>query len=116
MKKFKTTDLWLSIILITGFAIASLVTLDGMIMITGYFIVGGWQVISMIVHAYYDWFNEKKSVRRVYNWITVFSLLSFPVGSFVILLFIAPVMAVYYAWICYEEVYVKMQRPIALLK
>jgi hypothetical protein len=32
------------------------------------------------------------------------------------LLFAAPFMAIYYTWLCYDEVYVKMQRPLAALK
>jgi len=40
-----------------------------------------------------------------------------PLGSYLILFFMAPVMAVYYTYLCYDEVYVQMQqRPISLLK
>ena len=41
-----------------------------------------------------------------------------PVGFVVLLglLFAAPVLAIIYTCICYNEVYVKMQRPLALLK
>ena len=116
MKKLKQIDCWISIALIIVFLILSLINHDYTFII-GYFIVGGWQVISMIVHAYAGWFNQKNGVRRVYHWITLISLVTMPIGSFYILFFIAPFMAIYYTWICYEEVYVKMQqRPLAQLK
>lgn len=115
MKKFKIIDLWISIVLITGFAIASLINRDYTFII-GYFVVGGWQVISMIVHAVDRCFTEKRGARYVYHWITFISVVTMPLGSFWILLFTAPFMAVYYTWLCYNEVYVKMQRPLAQLK
>ncbi len=114
MKKFKQVDLLINIILISGFLIVSLIKQD-MTFMTGYFVVGGWQVISMIVHAWNHWFTHK-GARYYYHWITFISLITMPVGSFWLLLFVAPVMAVYYTWICYNEVYVKMQRPLAQLK
>lgn len=116
MKKFKLFDCWLNITLYTGFLISCLATLEGSILITGYFVIGGWQVVSMVIHEYKGWFTEKKSARRNYHWITLISVITFPVGSFVILLFVAPVMAAYYCWLCYDELYVKMQRPLSLLK
>ena len=115
MKKFKTIDMWISIGLIAGFAIASLINQD-YTFITGYFVVGGWQVISMIVHAVDRCFTEKTGARYIYHWITFISLVTMPIGSFWILLFTAPFMAVYYTWLCYNEVYIKMQRPLAQLK
>ncbi len=115
MKKFKKMDTWVSIILITGFAVSSIVNMDNTFL-TGYFVVGGWQVISMLVHVYYRSFTQQKGKRYVYHWITLIALLTMPLGSFIILLFTAPLMAVYYTWLCYEEVQKMHQRPLALLK
>ncbi len=116
MKKIKLIDFWISVALIITFLAISLITQDGTFII-GYFVVGGWQVISMVVHMYGNWFNEKKGKRRVYHWITGISLVSMPLGSFYILVFTAPFMAIYYTWICYDEVFVKMQqRPLYQLK
>ncbi len=116
MKKFKLFDCWINISLFAVFLIYALVTLDGGILLTGYFVIGGWQVLSMAIHEYKGWFTEKKSTRRSYHWITLISIITLPVGSFIILLFSAPVMAAYYSWLCYDELYVKMQRPLNLLK
>ncbi len=115
MKKFKTIDTWISIILITAFAIASIINRNYTFLI-GYFVVGGWQVISMLVHVFYHSFTEKGSTRYIYHWITFISLITMPIGSFWILLFTAPFMAVFYAWLCFDEVRKMNQRPLAILK
>jgi hypothetical protein len=115
MKKFKKIDTWISIILITGFAIATIINRDNTFLL-GYFIVGGWQVCSMLVHVYNKSFTKKKGTRYIYHWITLISLLTMPIGSFWILLFTAPFMAVFYTCLCFDEVRKMNQRPLALLK
>jgi hypothetical protein len=115
MKQFKIIDFWISCILIAGFAIASIYN-GGWTFLIGYIVVGSWQVISMVVHLITGTFIYKKGARYVYNWITLISLITMPVGSIFILYFTAPFMAVYYTYLCYEETYVKMKRPLALLK
>ena len=115
MKQFKTIDLFISLALIIGFTIYWLIKQDKSFF-TGYFVVGGWQVTSMIVHVLNKCFTYKTGSRYIYHWVTFISLATIPLGSFFILLFTAPVMALYYTSLCYQEVYVKMQRPLALLK
>ena len=115
MKKFKLYDAWISAILIIGFTVASFINQDHTFII-GYFVVGGWQVISMLVHVFTRTFTTRGGPRFVYHWITFISLVTFPFGSFWILLFTAPFMAIYYTWICYGEVRKMYQRPLALLK
>lgn len=115
MKKFKKIDTWISIILIAAFAIATIINRDYTFLI-GYFVVGGWQVISMLVHVYNRSFTEKRGTRYVYHWITFFSIITMPVGSFFILLFTAPFMAIFYTWLCFDEVRKMNQRPLALLR
>ncbi|MGG9970381.1 hypothetical protein ACQ33O_01200 [Ferruginibacter sp. SUN002] len=115
MKKFKTADLYISIALIIGFLIVSLIRRDGTFVV-GYFVVGGWQVISMIMHVVNKWFTEKWGVRFIYHLITLVALVTAPLGGFYVLLFVAPFMAVFYAWICYNELHVKMVRPLDQLK
>jgi hypothetical protein len=120
MKPFKVIDFWISTGLIISFTIISIIEgFDNFLtnyFLAGYFFVGSWQVISMIVHTIEKCFTYKGGSRYVYHWVTFISLVTMPFGSVWILLFTAPVMAVYYTWICYYEVYVKMQRPLALLK
>ena len=115
MKKYKQIDLLVNVALIAGFTLCTLLR-GGETIFIAYFVVGGWQVISMIVHIACRWFTNKGSARYNYNWVSFLSLISFPVGSFWILLFTAPFMAIYYTYQCYYEVFVKMQRPLAMLK
>lgn len=124
MKQFKLYDTWISIGLIIGFTLFSLVKLDYTFLI-GYCVIGGWQLISMVVHGLNRWFVQKGSARYRYHYmvaiivlLSLVGLLAYPLLMIVlfVLLFAAPVMAVYYTWLCYREVYVKMQRPLAILK
>ena len=115
MKKFKTIDYRISILLIAVFTLISLIKRDGTFVI-GYFVTGAWQLISMIIHVWNGWFTRSRNARYVYHWIVLISVLTLPIGSFIILLFTAPFMAVYYTYLCYHEVRVRMQRPLALLK
>ncbi|RYD77172.1 MAG: hypothetical protein EOP53_13410 [Sphingobacteriales bacterium] len=124
MKKFKLFDAWISIILIISFTIISLIKLDGTF-IVGYFTVGAWHIISMLVHHFNKWFLNGNSARSMYHkvifWLAAalgLGILITPLGFVLMmgLLFAAPVLAVIYTCICYNEVYVKMQRPLALLK
>ena len=120
MKKLKKIDFWVSVILIAFFISAGIISLFTTnffpLAFAGYFVVGGWQAISMAVHAYNHWFTYNKDKRYIYHWVTAIMLITMPVGSYIILLFISPFMAIFYAWVCYEEVYIKMRRPLALLK
>jgi hypothetical protein len=115
MKQFKTIDLFVNIILIISFSIYWLIKQDES-WITAYFVVGGWQVLSMLYHAYNKCFTYKKGGRYIYHVITFISVITMPLGSVFILFFTAPLMAIYYTCLCYHEVYVKMQRPLAVLK
>ena len=84
-----------------------------------------WQILSLLIHYYKNWFCEKGTKRRNYQSLII-TLLIIPAVGFIIypiiiivafiLLFAAPVMAVYYTWICYDETYIKMQRPLSVLK
>ncbi len=124
MRKYKKIDLLVSCLLIPGFTISSLIRSDHTYFI-GYFVVGGWQLCSMTVHFMNNWFMKKGSRRNLYHWIVlwifIFTFIGFLFQPLLmimlfLLLFTAPFMAVYYTWLCYDEIYIKMQRPLALLK
>jgi hypothetical protein len=124
MKQFKIIDFWISSLLIAGFTIVSIFKGSETFMY-GYFTVGGWQIISMVIHFINKWFCNKGTVRYNYQR-AVFVLILISLAGLVfkpllflvlfLLVFAAPVMAVYYTFICHEEIYIKMQRPLALLK
>ncbi|MBC7936062.1 MAG: hypothetical protein H7Y86_11985 [Rhizobacter sp.] len=124
MKKYKIIDFWISVLLIIGSFIFSLVQFDRSFLIA-YYIVGGWQIVSMSIHVFNRWFTHRGDRRYTYHIlvgiIVAFSLIGLtydPVLMFVLfpLVVAAPLMAIYYTWLCYAEIYVKMQRPLALLK
>lgn len=123
MKKFKIVDVTMSILLILSCCIYGL--FNTKYLIIGYFVVGGWQLASMLVHKINKWFTPRHSARHYYQTIVVviFCLAGtaliakeviMPLMFFMI--FASPVMAVYYTWLCYYELTVKMQRPLAALK
>lgn len=121
MKRFKQIDLAISILLIAGFA--AWYIYDTGILFRAYFTIGGWQVISMLVHAFGGWFIEKGSARVTYNWVT-FTIVSMGALAFVIpaflvvyyiMLFAAPVMAVIYCLICRMELKKLNKRPLDLV-
>ncbi len=120
MRQFKIFDFWINIGLITSSVTISM--LEGAedflhnSFLLGYFIVGGWQVISMLVHVFNRCFTYKWGARYIYHWITLIALVTMPAGSFWILFIAAPFMAIFYTWLCYRETYIKMQRPLSVLK
>jgi hypothetical protein len=125
MKTFKQIDLVISITLIAGFFIAALVKQDE-ILIIGYFVTGGWQVISMIVHAVDGTFAGKGTARYNYHWVVAIvigiALLSLVLKVepllmiFFVLVFIAPVMAIYYSSLCGNELSALRKREFIHLK
>ncbi len=123
MKKFKTFDVAISILLIISFCIYGLINTKYLLI--GYFVVGGWQLISMVIHAFNQWFTHRNTARYVYQSIVLVLLCLAVTGLIVqqvlmpllfILVFVSPFMAVYYSWLCYHELTVKMQRPLTALK
>lgn len=124
MKRFKKIDYWISILLIAGFIITELIKQDSTF-IAGYFVVGAWQIISMMVHAVNGWFVNKKGTRYCYHWVVavvcglgLIALTGFEMFWLLLylLLFIAPFMAICYTALCIKEVHIKMRRPMDLLK
>lgn len=110
MKSFKQLDIILSIVLICVFAIISLISgIDSIVL--GYFIVGGWQIISMIVHTSLGYFTTKHKARYFYQILVIvvitIALLAFVIPTFFLiyyfLFFAAPLMALSYTYICYDE-------------
>jgi hypothetical protein len=123
MKRFKQIDLGFSIASIIAFTIISLIRLDETFLY-GYFIVGGWQVFSMVIHVFAGWFTEKNSVRRIYHWIT-FAVIAAGCLSlyiqiflfvFVIMLYFAPFIAIFYTGMCYQELRMMNKRPLSDFK
>jgi len=122
MKTFKIIDFWLQIILIMT---CFLLIISGSLnLYYGYFIIGGFQLISMLIHEITKSFVPKGSARRVYQTI-VYVIVSFMLLTplinafgfvFIPMAFAAPFMAVYYIRMCYKETYIYFKRPLSVLK
>ena len=122
MKTFKHIDLYIQIALIISLTIASLINQDGTFLVA-YFVVGTWQVVSMLVHHYNKWHISKAGRRYYYHRITAGTILVMALAFLIpylfifcyLLLFAAPVMAIYYTAICYREVFYPAKRPLELI-
>ena len=114
MKTFKIIDVVISLMLILLFTIWMFIDPSPEVLIPGYLITGGWQLISMLVHAINKWFTKKGSTRRVYHWISVISVIALPFGFFWVLAFTAPFMAVFYTGLCYSEIPLKTEEALPI--
>ena len=123
MKKIKIYDLFISLSLMLAGVIAGILwgIKTGLY---SYYLTGGWQLVSMLFHTHYNCFTKKGSLRYYYHWLAaiccccltlvgIFTAFSF---TYFLLLLSAPLMAFYYTYICYQEIFIKMQRPLAILK
>ena len=105
MTNFKYLDFWVNVILIVGFTAKGFTNLDDTILY-GYFIVGGWQTISMVVHIINKKLLPISATRNAYHWVAGLSIAGMAtVVYFVVLLFAAPFMAIFYTSLCGYEIY-----------
>ena len=119
MKRFKIADFWISVSLMASCIAVILYRREGFwfgMLVNAYAIVGSWQAVSMIAHAFKGYFTQKLGVRCIYHWISILAVITIPIGSYWILMFASPFMAIFYTWLCYRETYIKMQRPLSVLK
>jgi hypothetical protein len=104
MKLFKQLEFYSSVLLIMAFFTSWLITRDGELLFTAYYVVGALHVTGMITHALAHWFTNAYSPRLYYHWLVVILLLLVPLGiGLWILLYAAPFMAIAYTWICWRE-------------
>jgi len=115
MKTIKLFDLFINLTLVGWFLIKRSWT-DFEIMLDAYFIIGSWQVVSMLLHSYLGWFTKKWGARFVYHWITFILLITLPIGSFWILAVTGAPMAIFYSILCIVETCKIKKRPLSLLK
>ncbi len=122
MLSFKKVDAYAQVLLIVAGIIFSIVmqndisilnvSLQGDVFFLSYFVVGGWQVLSALIHLF--GFNTKPKLegRKWYLFTLLFlvitGLLSIVTSDLVIvylfgLLFISPLLAVWYCVICFLE-------------
>ena len=113
MKGIKKADCIIQGLLIVAGLIMALTAervLDDEQFFVAYFIVGGWQILSVIVHFFYKApYNTR--MRKIYlislGIVLLIMGLSIPTDGIIIallgLLFVSPVMAIYYLITCIKE-------------
>ena len=108
MKSFKLFDLWIQAAL-TALTVVYILTTSVENFILLYFFIGGWQVISTLVHLTYEGQYTAAKDRKYYQTTLVVTIvlavISLPFWIFFgfALLFVSPFMAVWYWSICYHE-------------
>lgn len=124
MKTFKKIDSCISLGLILYFVLTSLGK-DLNSILTGYLVVGCWQMFSMCWHYFHEWHGVVYKVRRGYYHFVFFYVLFFLTAllfSFLWpplvygLLFAPGIMAIFYTCLCFYETLFAAQRPLHQLK
>jgi len=119
LKTFKIFDVLAQLLIIVVFLVGSFWA-NQQWMLTGYFVVGSWQVLSMLIHQINKWHLQKGS-RRWYYHIIATTILIIIITAIIIpslfmvwfiMLVAAPIMALFYAFICYREVFHPVKRPL----
>jgi len=111
MKRIKEIEVYSNIVLYSILLI--LVLLQKIFFVYTYFIIGGWQVLGMLIHIVNGWFMQKKGTRVKYQWVILIIGLSFlpalasPPLLMILLylmLLVSPLLAICYISICMTEV------------
>lgn len=113
MRSFKKIDCVIQgVLIVLGLVmgLSSRQGLDDTAFFAGYFLVGGWQLISVFIHFFYE-APYKKIMRKIYlitlGVVIIALLVSIPTDGIIVtlfgLLFFSPVMAVYYLITCINE-------------
>lgn len=125
MKIFKSIDLIVQLFTIVLGVVFGLIHMEYGFYF--YFIVGGWQVLSCLIHAVFpQYYNKVKDRRRYLITLLVLVISSFllflgfyfefePLLALIIpfgfiLLLISPIMAIWYCYICYRELKLYQQK------
>ncbi len=114
MKAFARLDVIIQVILIvSGLAIGLGVmagSIHGDYMFVPYFLVGGWQIFSVIVHLVGEGFRfntRRKAYLITLLLVLVVLIISIPTEAIIYaligLLFFSPLMAFFYLYTCYKE-------------
>ncbi len=114
LKFIKGTDILINVVLI-GWFVTHFFRRDPDSLLTAYLMVGGWQVVSMVLHEVNKWFTVKYNTRYLYHRISLVAILTMPLGSIWILGAAAPFMAIFYTVLCMVEFLRIKKRPLNLV-
>jgi len=120
MKTFKLYDFWIQVVLITGGTVCSLLNIS--LILYACLAAVGWQLISSIIHALlkhaYIPLGDRKRYQVVLIALFIAGIVTIPVWIFYefALLTLSPLLAVWYAHICYVENQILKHKAFARLK
>lgn len=103
MKTFKQFEFFGNILLIASLTIWFIIESSIDYLITAYVVVGSFQVLGMLVHAWKRWFTSIWSLRWLHHWLSFSLLVTMPLGSVWLLLYISPLLALFYLFVCGRE-------------
>lgn len=123
MKLLKQVDLFIQLLLMVTLIVFIVASEEGfkLNVLAALFVIGVYQLISMLAHEVSRYFIKRGSVRRMYHNISyIIAALSLfynqlP-GVIYLIVSITPFMAFFYTWLCYKETYVYLKRPLSILK
>ncbi len=121
MKTYKLIDFITGTVLVIFFTVAGILYNDDRF-IYGYFITGGWQLISMFIHLalrdHYIRTSGRKIYEKILFWLLITGILTIPlfILYLYLLLFISPFLAVYYQLMSYDEYKLMARRAFIHLK
>jgi hypothetical protein len=116
MKLFKSLDVGVQLLIMVA-AIPFCIFASGDTFIYPYFILGGWQLLSCFIHMVLPGYYYPVKARNYYL-ITLFvvfvlgllSVAGFLLPFLYLLLFVSPLMGLWYCYLCYKEVKVYQQK------
>jgi hypothetical protein len=122
MRLFKKIDFWIQVLLIAGSLV--FIMFEPSDFLTCYFVVGGWQIFSCLIHGLFQSHFITHRWRLLYYRTLLILVISagllYITGIFValmiVMLFIPPVLACWYAFTCNEENDLLMKKNFIHLK
>ena len=123
MKTHKRIDLTVQAILLVVFAILLTVNQTATLLPTYLEVVGGWQILSLVIHFINRWHPLRGSRRHNFQLvllalILVMCLMPFfqILGTlFYHVLIVILLLPLYYLWVCFMEVFYYTKRPLELI-
>jgi hypothetical protein len=85
-------------------------------LVMGYFCIGIWHIVSMLVHVFNKSFVRSKLIRNSYYVSVVLMISTLKYFMEFNVIYLAPIMAIFYTALCGFEVFAKVERPLDQLK
>ena len=120
MKIFKIIDCWIQLLLIIGCTVYAFYDHD--FVLYAYFVVGGCQVLSCLIHLAFpnhffsttdrNYYNKTLLITLILGVVTIPVCLIFGFG----LLFASPLLAIWYTSICFKETKILKHKAFVHIK